>query len=598
MAAEREGAAHDSARQDSAERHLFELAAGRWTAREPLTVALRQAEDYESPGLPTLRADTAYYRSRLPGESNFCLRRAQIDRERGRFVGVRVLIDPGIWHPTGTAVLNGFSVSPDGARVVTELARDGSETGELVVIDTDTGEHSPVPALRVRYAAVRWLPDSSGFRCAGRLGNAKEQTVLCHVSALGIVARAEPDVEPVSMPAKAIVDVAGGTRAAASVRMGDRVLSLHTEDGASVLTVRPELRTVGALAAPRRLHLGLDALMHVERFSAYTVAASPTSADPADDRHEAWIVASDPGTPPRLYRHDVGTGRTQAFGEESAADSTEIVHQRLVATMSDGAEVDLIVSARRHDLTRDGHPRAPSPLILTCYGGFGVSSGPAYEASLPAWTNQGGVFVTAQIRGGGEQGPAWHAAGSGASKLRCVTDLVECAEMLQRTGWCSPGSLCLMGASHGGLVVLAAALRRPGLCAAVAATAPLLDMTVFHREGFGARWLAEFGDPDDAADRERLLAYSPRHLLDALPPNTPLPAVLCSVFQADERVPPVRARAFVRDLRMRGGRAWLRTEAAAGHGAKPLDQVRRFSADLLGFAAAHTAACTPPEEER
>lgn len=416
-----------------------------------------------------------------------------------------------------------------------------------------------VPGLRVRYAIVTWKPDSSGFWCSARLDADDDDLFLCELLLDGVVVH----------PQSAVVG-APPTRTAPPVVVGGGVLALRTEHGASVLTLGD--------TSPTEIDLGLDRLMNVERLSVNAVG----------DGQEVWVVASDPGTPPRLYRHDPVNGQTQVFSGRIRENSRDIVHQRVVATMSDGVEVDLLVSANREGLDANGLPIRPRPLILTCYGGFGVSSGPSYEASLPAWLEIGGVFATARIRGGGEKGPAWHAAGRGANKLRTITDLIECAEFLNRTGWCSPRSLCLMGASHGGLVVLAAALRRPGLCAAVACTAPLLDMTEFHHEGFGAQWLGEFGNPDDPADRERLLHYSPQHLLDALPPTAPLPAILCSVFEEDERVPPVRATEFVAALQRRGGRAWLRSEPQAGHGPKPLDQVRRFSADLLSFAAAHT----------
>ncbi|MBB5640704.1 prolyl oligopeptidase family serine peptidase [Cryobacterium roopkundense] len=537
----------------------FEHAAGSWPARTRLTAALVRAEDYEAPGLPILRGRTAFYRNRRAGESDFCLRRADIDRLSSRFAAERVLLDPAVFHPTGTAVINAFSVSPDGTNVVAEVALDGRETGQLVVIDAVTGTQHRVPRLEVRYSAAVWLPDSSGFSCTGRLDIEEDSSYLCIPGATAVVVREQPAAAR-----------AAPARAATSVAIGERHLSLRTDGGSSVLEIGG--------TPPARLDLGLDRLMHVDRFSANTVGTG----------HEAWIVASDPGTPPRLYRLDPETGQTQVFSPAGGGIGGNLAHQRLTAPMSDGAEVDLLVTARRDDLDPSGLPHTPRALILTCYGGFGVSSGPEYEASVPAWLELGGVFVTAQIRGGGEKGPAWHEAGRRANKLRSITDLIECAVYLQRTGWCTSASLCLMGASHGGLVVLAAALRRPGLCAAVACTAPLLDMTQFHREGLGARWLTEFGHPDDPTERARLLRYSPRHLLEALPLDAPLPAVLCAVFEADERVPAAGAAEFVKSLRRRGGRAWLRSEAAAGHGPKPLDQVRRFSADVLSFAAAHT----------
>ncbi|MDJ0350251.1 prolyl oligopeptidase family serine peptidase [Cryobacterium sp. PH29-G1] len=565
----------------------FEQARDRWVPRAGLVRALAAAENYDVPGLPVLHGQVAFSLSRLAGDTHHVLRSATLNRETFRFEATRTLLDPQLLDPTGATVVSTFSVSPTGGYVVVQLSVAGSEVGTLHVVDCATLVRRVIPNAAVRYPRVDWRPDGTGFRCPAWAVATAPRTIVCTLEP-HLTVGSEPESDAprgVNSPPAAALEPPSGypgahLRGVAEAGAGN-TLALWTHRSASVLSVHRS-GVPGTV-----LDLGLGALVHVEEIAVHT----------QETDSEAWLVASNLSTPPRLYRRQLPTD-VPATGHRANEDSASrpadsFVHQRLVATMDDGVEVDLLVSARRDDLDAEGLPRAPRPVILTAYGGFGVSSGPRYEPSLSAWLCSGGIFVTAQVRGGGERGAAWHRAGSGPHKSRSVRDLIGCADSLVRGGWCTRASLCLMGASHGGLIVTAAALQRPDLCAAVVCTAPLLNLVDYHRHGLGARWIDEFGDPDDRTDRARLLEISPLHLLAALPVNTPLPAVLCAVFEADDRIPPVHALAFVEALGAHGGQSWLRSESAAGHGSKPLDRVREFSADVLAFAAVHTACDAP-----
>ncbi|MFK0073083.1 prolyl oligopeptidase family serine peptidase [Arthrobacter woluwensis] len=263
----------------------------------------------------------------------------------------------------------------------------------------------------------------------------------------------------------------------------------------------------------------------------------------------------------------------------------DIVHRRLLATADDGTSIPLIASVRADALGPDGLPRSPAPLLLSCYGGFGVRHHPEAEPSVPAWLEAGGVHVAAQLRGGGELGPAWHEAGRGSGKTRTVRDLLDVARFLAAKGWTTPRRTVAVGASHGGFVVTAAALRDPSAFGGVIAVAPLLDIVDLDRHGLGGQWRHEFGADGEWPPEERAAA-SPLHVLRRTGRLDEAPALLCCVMGRDERVDNEAAREFVRLYRDRGGQAWLREEAGSGHGQRRASDVLDFSATVLAFARA------------
>ncbi|QTF72768.1 prolyl oligopeptidase family serine peptidase [Arthrobacter woluwensis] len=204
---------------------------------------------------------------------------------------------------------------------------------------------------------------------------------------------------------------------------------------------------------------------------------------------------------------------------------------------------------------------------------------------MPAWLEAGGVHVAAQLRGGGELGPAWHEAGRGSGKTRTIRDLLDVARFLAAKGWTTPRRTVAVGASHGGFVVTAAALRDPSAFGGVIAVAPLLDIVDLDRHGLGGQWRHEFGADGEWPPEERAAA-SPLHVLRRTGRLDDAPTLLCCVMGRDERVDNEAAREFVRLYRDRGGQAWLREEAGSGHGQRRASDVLDFSATVLAFARA------------
>ena len=255
--------------------------------------------------------------------------------------------------------------------------------------------------------------------------------------------------------------------------------------------------------------------------------------------------------------------------------------------------------------------RAARPTIVYGYGGFGVSLTPAYTASILAWVEAGGVYAIASLRGGGEEGEAWHRAGMREGKQHVFDDFYAAAERLIADGWTTPRQLAISGGSNGGLLVGAAITQRPDLYAAAICSAPLLDMVRYERFGLGETWNDEYGTAADPEQLDWLLSYSPYHHVRE---GISYPAVLFTVFDSDTRVDPMHARKMCAALQHAAAAApgspraaapapgspdraqedrparpvLLRREVSAGHGARAVSRSVSLAADTLAFAARHT----------
>jgi prolyl oligopeptidase len=185
-------------------------------------------------------------------------------------------------------------------------------------------------------------------------------------------------------------------------------------------------------------------------------------------------------------------------------------------------------------------PDAENPTLLYGYGGFEVSLTPFYSGGIGrAWLARGGVYVLANIRGGGEFGPAWHQAAVKADKHKSYEDFAAVAQDLIRRRVTRPGRLGIQGGSNGGLLVGAVMVKRPELFNAVVCQVPLLDMKRFSKLLAGASWMAEYGDPDKPAEWEWIERYSPYQNVKA---GVRMPKVLFTTSTRDDRVHPGHAR--------------------------------------------------------
>jgi prolyl oligopeptidase len=181
-----------------------------------------------------------------------------------------------------------------------------------------------------------------------------------------------------------------------------------------------------------------------------------------------------------------------------------------------------------------------NPTLLYAYGGFEVPSLPSYSGVIGnAWLNNGGVYVLANIRGGGEFGPRWHQAGLKEKRQNVYDDFHAVAEDLIARKITSGKHLGIMGGSNGGLLMGVALTQRPDLYNAVVCAVPLLDMQRYSQMLAGASWMGEYGDPSKPEEWEFIKKYSPYHNLK---PGVKYPEVFFTTSTRDDRVHPGHAR--------------------------------------------------------
>jgi prolyl oligopeptidase len=312
---------------------------------------------------------------------------------------------------------------------------------------------------------------------------------------------------------------------------------------------------------------------------------------PGGQGGEAWYEYSDRVTPETVYRYEARTGSSTPWRRHPAPVTPPVIASETVCTAPDATPVRILL------LAPAWHRAGPLPTILEGYGAFGEPRIADYYAAALAWAGRGGLFAVACVRGGGEGGEAWHHAGRREHKQRGIDDFIAAADHLVTAGHTTRDSLGAFGTSAGGLLAGAAMTQRPDLFAAVACTAPLLDMARYELTGLGEYWREEFGSREDPDELGWLLGYSPYH---RVVPGTPYPAVLLSAFGEDTRVDPLHARKMTAALQFATTSprpVLLRHEAGAGHGERGRTGRLSYFADVLAFFAHQLglASITPTE---
>jgi prolyl oligopeptidase len=297
---------------------------------------------------------------------------------------------------------------------------------------------------------------------------------------------------------------------------------------------------------------------------------------PDDALAEAyWVTHTSLLAPDTLYLADTTRGdqlqRTKALPAFFDADGAR-VEQRFAAS-KDGTKVPYFIVWPK-GASADGD----NPTLLYGYGGFEIPQLPRYLPTYgSAWVAKGGVFVIANIRGGGEYGPAWHQAAIKANKQKSYDDFAAVAGDLAATKVTSAKRLGMLGGSNGGLLVGAVMLQRPELFGAVVCKVPLLDMQRYHKLLAGASWMGEYGNPDKPEEWAWIAPYSPYQNVKA---GAKLPKVLFTTSTRDDRVHPGHARKMAARM-VEQGHAPLYYENIEGGHAGAADNAQR--ADLLAL---------------
>ncbi len=290
-----------------------------------------------------------------------------------------------------------------------------------------------------------------------------------------------------------------------------------------------------------------------------------------------FLTTTDFLTPNTLALGTVGKSERETLKQSPAffdARGLEVTQHEAIS--KDGTRVPYF-QVSRADLALDG----TAPTLLYGYGGFQISSTPAYSAGVGiGWLEQGGVYVLANIRGGGEFGPPWHLAAIKENRQRAFDDFIAIAEDLIRRKVTSPKHLGIMGGSNGGLLVGAVMMQRPDLFGAVVCRVPLLDMRRYHLLLAGASWMAEYGNPDDPAEWAYISKYSPYHNVR---PGTKYPRVLFVTSTRDDRVHPGHARKMAAKMQAAGADVLYYENIEGGHGGSANNQQAAYM-NALAYA--------------
>jgi prolyl oligopeptidase len=312
------------------------------------------------------------------------------------------------------------------------------------------------------------------------------------------------------------------------------------------------------------------------------------------DRPEVFYSFTSPLYPTTVFQYDPTSGKSIPFEPpKSTFDASVYETERVFATSRDGTRVPIFITHKKN-LTKDGS----NPTMLYGYGGFDISEVPRFRPDVPAFLEQGGVYATANMRGGGEYGEVWHEAGMFEKKQNVFDDFIAAAEYLIKERYASPATLGIMGGSNGGLLVGAVMEQRPDLFAVALPAVGVMDMLRYHKFSGGSAWATEYGSADDPKAFAYLYKYSPLHNIRA---GTCYPATLVTTADHDDRVVPSHSFKFTAALQAAQGCSkpvLIRVETQASHGYRPTDKRIAELADQWAFALANMKLRSPSSAAR
>jgi prolyl oligopeptidase len=294
-------------------------------------------------------------------------------------------------------------------------------------------------------------------------------------------------------------------------------------------------------------------------------------------------------TPPAIYRYDIATRKSTLFrsAEIPGFDHSTVETRQVFYTSKDGTRVPMFLLHRK-GLVLDGR----NPTLLYGYGGFNVTQTPGFNALRLALIEQGFVFASANLRGGGEYGEAWHKAGMKLKKQNVFDDFIAAAEWLIAQKYTSPAKLAIQGGSNGGLLVGAVMNQRPELFRVAIPQVGVMDMLRFHKFTIGWNWIADYGSSDNEEEYKALRAYSPLHNIRA---GVKYPATLITTADHDDRVVPAHSFKYAATLQKNASPenpVLIRIETKSGHGASSTRKQIETTADIYAFLL-HELGITP-----
>lgn len=298
-----------------------------------------------------------------------------------------------------------------------------------------------------------------------------------------------------------------------------------------------------------------------------TVSVLDTDPDHTD---EVFWSSTSFTEPPSLLHGDSGVGVTLIKQTPAFFDSSTISADQRFATSDDGTRIPYFV-VRRRDVDA-------GPTLLYGYGGFENSLTPGYLSIAGlSWIERGGIYVIANIRGGGEYGPHWHTQTQKAGRHKVYEDFSSVAKDLVTQGLTTPAQLGAQGGSNGGLLMGVMLTRYPELFGALVCQVPLIDMRRYHLLLAGASWMAEYGDPDDPEQWAFMEPFSPYQNVDA---DAAYPPILITTSTRDDRVHPGHARKLAARLEESGHDVTYYENIEGGHGGAADNKQAAFKSAL------------------
>ena len=298
-----------------------------------------------------------------------------------------------------------------------------------------------------------------------------------------------------------------------------------------------------------------------------TISVLDTDPDVSD---EIFLSASSFTTPPSLLHGTTTDGVSVLKQTPAFFDAESISATQYFVESDDGTPIPYFV-VKRDDVST-------GPTLLYGYGGFENSMTPGYSAiAARSWITRGGIYVIANIRGGGEYGPSWHTQAIKAGRHLVYEDFASVAKDLVSRGLTTPEQLAAQGGSNGGLLMGVMATSYPELFGALVCQVPLLDMRRYHLLLAGASWVAEYGNPEDPAEWEFISAYSPYQRVRR---EADYPALLVTTSTRDDRVHPGHARKFTARLEEYGHTVSYYENIEGGHGGAADNKQAAFKSAL------------------
>jgi prolyl oligopeptidase len=627
-----------------AQNQRFERYISGHARRAVMETRLKGALDYPRTGMPS-RFGRLWFDSFNPGLAPQSVLRVRDTRDGPP----RVLIDPNTLSSDGTVALSGTSISPNGKYVAYLVSEKGSDAQTLRIRDIATGRDLPDVIPNCRFTGITWDKDSDdAFSYTYPAGDALKRRVLKH-HRLGDDPAGDPMIFEVPGQANSFAGLSrprlgdydyvytgvgtnpnrglwrrktgdtgpftklfdGGVASYSVLGETGGYIYLETDrdaprgklvrfkadnpDPAGWETIIPEHSA--DLLQGAFIHKGWLYVSHsvdcADKFCIHSldgaklgdIALPPQSVyglSRINEEDDSFLLSiSDFLRSGDIHEYDINSGLMSLFRKSGApTDLTDCIVERLHAVSKDGTKVPMTVI--RHPRTRlDG----TAALKLYGYGGFNVPLGPGYSTEIMNWVREGGIYVQANLRGGGEFGSDWYDQGRLLKKQNVFDDFIACAAHLQTQGYTSPARTVIEGGSNGGLLTLACMLQRPGLFGAVISSVPVTDMLRFDKHTYGAAWKSDYGDPTNSAeDFKAAMGYSPLHNVK---PGRRYSTCLVKTADHDDRVVPSHAFKFVATMLSTAAPdslTLMRVETGAGHGAgKPIDKAIQEMLDTHAF---------------